>query len=132
MSLFALPIALLLLSFAMWWRAILRRLAHLAALVPLLVQLFVVEPRMGLQDNLLWKAARSKKRLLECLCWRPDRFFDRLISTLAAWPGIVLFGYQMLVMLGTVQVARLSSSQAAGPVQREHLLGVERFHLPIG
>ena len=119
--------------------AIQRRMVHPAALVPLLVPRFVVKPRMGSQDNLRWEAVlllrlllllpRLKKRLLECLCWRPDRFFDRLISTLAAWPGIVFLSFQKLAKLGIVQE---NLFLALGLALVELEFGRPEVHLPIG
>ena len=95
----------------------------------LLVPRFVAEPGMGLQDNLWCKAARSKKRLLECLYWRPDRFFDRLISTLAAWPGIVFLSFQKLAKLGIVQG---NFFLAPGLARFELGFGLPEAHSPIG
>ena len=48
-----------------------------------------------------------------------ERFGDYYVTTLAAESGIVLFGFQMLVTLDTVQVALQGSLQAVGLSQWE-------------
>ena len=48
-----------------------------------------------------------------------ERFYDYSVTNLAADSGIVLFGFQMIATLDTVQVALLGSLQAVGLFQWE-------------